>query len=264
MNIDAFRCMRQGKQLFTLSQQDAFLLAPIEQRNDKTHRALLLLHGFSSTPAVFRLLLPSLVLYYDAVLCPVLVGHGENLDSFAKVKANDWLAQTEETCEILLDQFAEVDVMGLSLGGILACHLSAKFSLHHLYLLAPALDLRLGLNHAVKLAKTLSWLGFRKVRAAAGNLYTSENYEIAYRQLPLSTIIEMLTLVQQFQFTVPTCPTDLFLGCHDLVVSSWRVADRFAEKDHINIHWLPNSAHVLPLDGDQSIILSCVKQNSAR
>ncbi|KTD31589.1 alpha/beta hydrolase [Legionella maceachernii] len=264
MDIDAFRCMRQGRQLFTLSQQDAFLLAPIEQRNDKTHRALLLLHGFSSTPAVFRLLLPSLVLYYDAVICPVLMGHAENLDSFAKVKATDWIAQTEQTCEILLEQFTEVDVMGLSLGGILACHLSVRFSLHHLYLLAPALDLRLGLSKALKLAKSLNWLGFRNIRAAAGNLYTSENCEIAYRQLPLTTIIEMLTLVQQFPFTIPSCSTDLFLGCHDFVVSSWRVADRFANKDNVNIHWLPNSAHVLPLDGDQAVILSRVKENSAR
>ncbi|KTC88034.1 MULTISPECIES: alpha/beta hydrolase [Legionella] len=263
MNIDAFRCMRQGKQLFTLNQQDSFLLAPIEQRNSKTHRALLLLHGFSSSPAVFRLLLPSLTLYYDAVVCPALIGHAENLDSFANTKAEDWISQTEQTCEFLTKQFTQVDVMGLSLGGILACHLSTRFNLHHLYLLAPALDLRLGLNHWLKIAKALNWLGFRKIRSAAGNLYSSENCEIAYRQLPITTIIEILTLIQQFQFEIPTCPTDLFLGCHDEVISSWRVADRFADKENINIHWLPNSAHVLPLDGDQSSILACIKQNLA-
>ena len=251
MNIDAFRYMRRGIHLFTLDHKDSFLLAPIEHRNNRSHRALLLLHGFSSTPAVFRLMLPSLVLYYDAVYCPVLVGHAENLDVFAKTKASDWTSQTEQTYAMLANQFTRIDVMGLSLGGILACHLSTQFNLHHLYLLAPALDLQLGLNSTIMLAKTLNWLGFRKIRAAAGDLYTSQNCELAYRQVPLPTIIELLTLIQQFQFTPPTCPTDLFLGCHDQVVSSWRVADRFADQASTNIHWLANSAHVLPLDGDQ-------------
>jgi carboxylesterase len=260
MNIDAFRYMRHGMQLFTLNKQDSSLLAPINQGGDKTQRALLLLHGFSSTPAVFRNLLPSLA-DYDAVICPVLVGHADNIEAFAKVKARDWVAQAEETCELLINKFAQVDVMGLSLGGLLACHLTTYLAVNHLYLLAPALDLQFTLNKTLKLTKILNCLGFRRIRGYAGNLHHSEHCEIAYRQLPLTTIIEMLSLVQQFQFSPPTCPTDLFLGCHDKVVASWRVADRFASRDNINIHWLPNSAHVLPLDGDLEKIIHCVKQN---
>lgn len=263
MNSDAFRCMHRGIQLSTLNKQDFPLLAPIETRGTKNHRALLLLHGFSSTPAVFRLLLPELTTSYDAVFCPVLAGHAQTLESFAKTKASEWLLQAEQTYEIVSNQFEQVDVLGLSLGGILACHLSARFSLHHLYLLAPAIDLQLTVNYCLKLAKALHWLGFRNIRSAAGNIYSSQHCEIAYRQLPLTSIIELLTLVQQFQFIPPTCPTDLFLGCHDEVVSSWRVADRFADKTNINIHWLPNSAHVLPLDGDANAIISCIQHNLA-
>jgi carboxylesterase len=263
MNIDAFRYMRGGMQLFTLNKQDSPLLAPINQRNDKTLRALLLLHGFSSTPAVYRYLLPSLA-DYDAVICPALVGHADNLEAFAKIKAHDWIAQAEQTCELLINEYRQVDVMGLSLGGLLACHLSNHLDVHHLYLLAPALDLRFKLNKTLQLAKILNWCGFSRVRGFAGNLQSSQHCEITYRQLPLTTIIELLTLVQQFQFSPPTCPTDLFLGCHDKIVASWRVADRFASKDNVNIHWLPNSAHVLPLDKDLEKIGHCVKQNLAQ
>lgn len=261
MNIDAFRCMRRGIQLFTLTKQDSSLLAPIEQRNGKKHRALLMLHGFSSTPAVFRHFLPFLSSCYDAVLCPALSGHADSLEAFAKVQRSDWYSQAEKSCELLIKEFEQVDVLGLSLGGLLACHLSTRFALHHLYLLAPAIDIKIALNKILKLVKILNWLGFSKVRCSAGNLYTSQYCEIAYRQLPLTAIIEMLTLIQQFQFTPPTCPTDLFLGCHDQVVSSWRIADRFADKDNINIHWLTNSAHVIPLDGDIEKILVCIKEN---
>ena len=263
MDRDAFRCMRRGVQISTLSKKESTHLAPIEKRGSKNHRALFLLHGFSSTPAVFRLLLPGFSDSYDAVFCPVLAGHAETLDSFAKTKSNEWILQVEQAYEDLTKHYEQVDVLGLSLGGILACHLSTRFDLHHLYLLAPAIDLQLTVNYFLKLAKVLHWLGFRKIRSAAGNLYSTPHYEIAYRQLPLTTIIELLSLVQQFQFNPPTCPTDLFLGCHDEVVSSWRVADRFADKANINIHWLPNSAHVLPLDGDANVILSCIQQNLA-
>ncbi|MBA2651559.1 MAG: alpha/beta fold hydrolase [Tatlockia sp.] len=261
MNIDAFRCMRGGIQLSVLSKQDYSWIAPIEKTCDKAGRALYLIHGFSSTPAVYRLLEPLLVKQYDAIFCPVLAGHGENIDAFAQAKAGDWITQVEQTYEGLANRFEQVEVMGLSLGGLLAAHLSKRYKLAHLYLLAPALDLLLSINNSIKLAKALSWLGFRKIRAAAGNLYTTENYEIAYRQIPLTSIIEVLTLIQEFQFSPPTCPTDVFLGCYDKVVASKRVAERFAGLANINIHWLANSAHVLPLDGDIEIIGRTIEQN---
>lgn len=260
MNIDAFRCMRHGLQLKTLTPQDASLLAPIEQRSNNNQHALLLIHGFSSSPAVYRYLLPVLSQYYDALFCPVLRGHADSIEAFAKVKAKDWLEQIEQIYKILLNEFSQIDVLGLSLGGLLACHLSLRFNLPQLYLLAPALDLHLTLKSTIIIAKILNWLGFRRIRAAAGNLYTSENCEIAYRQLPLTAIIEILMLVQEFQFISPTCPTDLFLGCHDEVVSSSRIAERFMNNPQVKIHWLANSAHVLPLDGDIHSILGCIKK----
>ena len=262
MNIDAFRCMRRGIQLFSLTKQDLSLLAPINQRNNKNQRALLLLHGFSSTPAVFRYLLPSLS-GYDAIICPALPGHADNLDAFAQAKASDWLSAVERICADLSKEFKQVDVMGLSIGGLLACHLSHQFKLNHLYLLAPALDLHLAIHRNLRLAKALNWLGFSKLRSAAGNMVSNQHCEISYRQLPIPTVIEVLTLIQQFQFSAPTCPTDLFLGCHDAIVETWRVAARFADKDNIRIHWLANSAHVIPLDGDLDIIAACVQQNLA-
>ncbi|MBA2710704.1 MAG: esterase [Tatlockia sp.] len=263
MNIDAFRGMRRGTQLFSLNKQDGPLIAPIEKKTENKERALFLIHGFTSTPAVYRFLEPSLANYYDAVFCPVLVGHAENIDIFAKAKAADWLLQVEQIYENLTNQYQQVEVMGLSLGGLLACHLSQRYNLTHLYLLAPALDLFLPLNHSIRLAKTLNWLGFRKLRSAAGNLYTSDHFEIAYRQVPLTSIIEILTLIKEFQFTPSSCPTDLFLGHYDKVVSSHLVESRFLGRPNINIHWLTNSAHVLPLDGDLETILNCVKQNQS-
>lgn len=260
MNIDDFRAMRRGIPLFALDKKDAAILAPIERRSGEKKRALLLLHGFTSTPAVFRVMLPSFS-FYDAVICPVLPGHADNLQAFAQVKAEAWLTTAVQSCELLVNEFEQVDVLGLSLGGILACYLSNQFKLHHLYLLAPALDLRLPIEKILKLARLLTCLGFQEVRGLSGDLFTNQHCEIAYRKLPLTAIIEIFNLIKQFSFNLPDCPTDVFLGCHDKVVASWRVAARFANQEHVTIHWLSNSAHVIPLDGDIENIIACMKEH---
>lgn len=261
MNRDDFLGMRRGITISTLTDNDIQAMHPVNQRNGNTRRALLMLHGFSSTPAVFRYLLPAFN-HYDAIIVPTLPGHGISLDEFAGMKAKDLLSFTETLCSNLLNEFESLDVMGLSLGGLLACHLANHFALHHLYLLAPALDLHLAINQALALAKSCHALGFRTIRAVAGNLYTSNSYEIAFRQLPLTTIIELLTLIKQFNFSLPTCPVDVFLGRHDEVVASSHVADRFEHSSQATIHWLEQSAHVLPLDGDIDAIIQCVNNHN--
>lgn len=260
MNLEDFRCMRRGVQLATLRAEDATLLKPFKRYGKEKGKVLLLLHGFASSPAVFRNLISGFT-DYDAIVAPVLPGHGDSIKAFAQIKAKDWIASVEDHCARLVAEFQQVDVLGLSLGGLLACHLSNRFTLNHLYLLAPALDLTLPLDSAINAAKCLNYIGFRKLRSSAGNIYTPEHCEIAYRQLPLTTIIEILTLIKQFEFTLPNCPTDLFLGCYDEVVASRKVAARFAGCDNTTIHWLTKSAHVIPLDGDADMIAGCVKKN---
>lgn len=261
MNLDDFRCMNRGVQLAIVQNKDAKLLQEFNQRSKGRRKALLLIHGFTSTPAVFRHFTHALS-GYDAIIAPLLPGHGESVEHFGQVKAAEWLAHVENVCAATIREFAEVDVLGLSLGGLLACHLSRHFKLHHLYLLAPCLDLQLALPGALKLAKFLHSLGFRRLRSAAGNLITTEHCEIAYRQLPITAVIEILNLVKEFEFIPPTCPTDVFLGCYDKVVDSRKVAARFAKHDNITVHWLNKSAHVIPLDNDVEMILNCIKQHN--
>lgn len=261
MNINDFRCMRQGHHLAMLTTAQAALLAPVEYSNGKKRSALLALHGFSSSPAVFRELLKNLT-GYDTVIAPVLPGHGLDLDTFAKVRRGEWLAHVDKICAKLVAEYEQVDVLGFSLGGLLACHLSYRYKLHHLFLLAPALDLHVRINKLLLLANLLHKLGFSAVRNAAGNLITKHHCEIAYRQLPLTTSMEILRLIKDFSFKVPSCPTDIFLGTHDLVVASRSVAARFANQPNCHIHWLKQTAHVLPLEDEVKEIIARI--NSLR
>lgn len=262
MNHDDFRYMRRGKQLSHLTKDELNLLLPVNHRGKGQDHALLILHGFSSSPAVYRYLIPRIE-HYDAIVCPVLPGHGESIDAFSHATAKDWLNTAINACEELTRQYKKVDVLGLSLGGLLACELSHRFQLNHLYLLAPALRLHMRLNAMLKLAYVMRSLGFHHLRNAAGNLLTDEHAEIAYRKLPISAIIEMLTLARDYQWIAPTCPVDLFLGTYDKVVDSEEVEELFESLPNVAIHWLKNSAHVLPLDNDLEEIISCINHENS-
>jgi len=262
MNQNDFRFMRRGKQLSELTSEELNLLEPVNIRGKGTERALLILHGFSSSPAVYRYLIPQ-IKHYDAIVCPVLAGHADSIKSFSESTAKDWLETAKQSCEELIKEYKKVDVLGLSLGGLLASELSHLYKLNHLYLLAPALKLKMRLDPMLKLAQALRYLGFNHLRNGAGNVLTDERAELAYRKLPVSAIIEMLTLAREYEWIAPTCPVDLFLGVHDKVVASDEVSKLFESLPNVRIHWLKNSAHVLPLDNDLKEIIECINQGKS-
>ncbi|QLZ67382.1 esterase [Legionella sp. PC1000] len=259
MNPNDFRFMRRGKQLFDLKREDFALLKPIRQLGTKQDRALLLLHGFTSSPAVYRYLIPQLN-HYDALVCPVLPGHGDSIAAFAQATANDSLECVSQECDALFKEYQKVDVLGLSFGGILACQLSARFTFNHMFLLAPALKLQMNTHQYLKLLTALQKFGFCELRGRAGNLITNTYAEISYRKIPIPALIELFTLINEYQWVTPNCPIDLFLGTHDSVVASKEVEKMFSHLPNTTIHWLVNSAHVLPLDNDLDMIAQCINQ----
>lgn len=261
MKLDDFRYMVRGQIIKSLNISEASLLTSIERKGVKQNRALLLLHGFSSSPAVYRRMLPLLTMY-DTVSCPALPGHGKSIDEFSKARADDWIECAMHACEKLTNSHQQTDVMGLSLGGLLAYHVSHYFQLNHLYLLAPALSLKMPLSLYLAVTKLLYNLGVRRIPNRAGSLCSNAHPELAYRQLPLSVIIQILTLIKTFQPRAPSCPIDVFLGRHDSVINSPKVAAHFITTPNAHIHWLEHSAHVLPLDNDMLKIITCIEENS--
>ena len=260
MKLDDFCYFHRGTVTALLPAKEAGLLEPIKKEGNPQERVLLLLHGFSSSPAVYRHMLPMLSMY-DNILCPVLPGHGESIEALSKVTAQDWVDCAMRHCETLLQTYSTVDVMGLSLGGLLAYHLSHHFPLNHLYLLAPALYLHLNVPLMLRLARVLHAFGLRRIRNHAGNLRSKTFSELAYRHVPIHTSIQILKLIQQVRFTLPTCPVDLFLGRYDEVVDNFKVAQLFQNAPQARIHWLENSAHILPLDGDVDAIIQCMTEH---
>lgn len=259
MRIDDFCFMWRGRTVRRLEEKEAHLLQPIHIVQRESGRALLLIHGFSSTPAVFRRCVPALLQQYDAIVCPALPGHADSIAAFATSTADDWMDCIEKTALHLKQSYDKLDVLGLSLGGMLAYQLQKKISINHLFLLAPAFVLCGSTGFRLGLAKILHRLGLRCIPNFAGNFHIAGDAELTYKKLPLHAIIEILDWVQHFQYSPTTCPTDVFLGRYDEVVDSQAVLKLMESDARVSLHWMEHSAHILPLDGDVSLILERLK-----
>ena len=214
--IEDFCFMRQGKLLASLKPQEQSLLQPLIIKKASSGRALLMIHGFASSPAVYREMIHQLT-NYDALFCPLLPGHGRNLQDFSETKGTDWLTFIEKTFDDIAQNYEEIDVLGLSLGGLLACHLAQKKAVGRLYLLAPALALTQTPYIPSWMVKLCHFLGLRYITNRGGSLLNTHSSELTFRQLPLTCIYEIFQLVEKFEFTPFSNNTLVFLGKYDKV-----------------------------------------------
>lgn len=100
--------------------------------------AVLLVHGYTGSVADMRFLGEYLNAAGLTVLMPRLPGHGTNGKDFLQCTANDWLrCVTDEYLE-LRSAYPRAYVAGLSMGGLLAVILAARFQPEKVALAAPA------------------------------------------------------------------------------------------------------------------------------
>lgn len=104
------------------------------------HHAVLLLHGFSSSPMEFSTLIPHLEQASIPYYVPLLTGYG--MDDFRllyQVRADDWRRDAAAAYELLSSFAEEISVVGHSTGANLALYVASKFPVRHLVLSAANL-----------------------------------------------------------------------------------------------------------------------------
>lgn len=137
----------------------------IDLQEEGSH-GVLLLHGFGDTPQTLALLARRLSKSGYSVLVPLLPGHGRSPDSFAKSRANEWVAAARDAYGAMRNRHKTVSVVGLSMGGALTVILaSEQREIPALVLIAPYL----GMPRLLRVAAATHWLwgkvlGERNVR----------------------------------------------------------------------------------------------------
>jgi alpha-beta hydrolase superfamily lysophospholipase len=143
------------------------------QRYGQGKQALLLVHGFGDSPAVWAALAPELAKQGYHVYAMRLPGWGESIDRKRNISLEDWESAIIENSSLLKEDHEKVAVLAHSLGGCLSTVLaqSDRLPADALVLYAPMLEVS---SARSPLLKTRTW------------------FKIGDKILPDSMIIESL------------------------------------------------------------------------
>lgn len=101
-------------------------------------RACLLVHGFTGGPYELAPLAEYLEQRGWHCAVPTLAGHQSPARQLKDVSYVDWIEDVVREAKRLKDEFGEFDVVGFSMGGLLAAHVANRYPVRRLVLLNAA------------------------------------------------------------------------------------------------------------------------------
>ena len=228
--------------------------------------AILLVHGFTGSPASMRPWGDYLNSHGYTVFCPRLPGHGTKWQDMDPTTWRDWYAEAERDLEELLEEYRLVFVAGLSMGGALSLRLAQERGddVAGLMLVNPAvrrpqrLDVpvfvavdRVGmLNQVARVMPT--------VPGIKNDIKKPGQDEIAYDEIPIGAAMQLIKLQDTVRSDLGKVvqPLMLFSAPNDHVVEPVNSSTVMSEVGSLRKTqiMLPESYHVATLDNDAQTI----------
>lgn len=160
------------------------------------NHGVLLIHGFTGSPAELLLLGQYLQSQKFSVLGIRLPGHGTNEKDLSHMTKEDWFASIVDGYSILRGCCTKISVVGHSMGALLALNLAAyKNDIYRLVTLAAPifLDESLGLK-LLPSRENSNGKYVRKFRRKLNNVPPAANR--TYRFMPLPSVHELVDLIE--------------------------------------------------------------------
>lgn len=219
---------------------------------------VLLLHGFTGSPAATRPLGERLAAVGYCVEVPALPGHGTTVADLATTRYTDWYGAAERVLDYLVEHTERVVVAGLSAGGTLALDLAVRRGEDVAGVVAINALLRdphpwlAGIVRAVGglvPAPPRRWLGMPPDDVARTGVV-----ETAYRRVPLAPLRSLLDELPRIRSRIEeiTGPLLVVRSTHDHTVDSEDSRALVAGARRADVRELvcERSYHVVTLDHD--------------
>jgi carboxylesterase len=217
---------------------------------------VLLVHGFTGSPASLRPWGEYLAEHGLTVSCPRLPGHGTRWQDMNLTRWEDWYAEIDRGFEELKRKVDRVFVMGLSMGGTLTLRLAEQHpgEITGLVLVNPSL---LTENKIAKLAPVLKYV-MPSAKGIKNDIKKPGQDEIAYDRMPVKAFVSMVELWARVRADLGKVdvPILVFRSTEDHVVepSSCRELQAKVSSTDMREVLLPDSYHVATLDNDAPTI----------
>ena len=238
----------------------AGLLQDFHALGDKKngHIGVVLVHGFTGSPAAMRPWAEFLNALGYSVRVPLLPGHGTKPSDLNEVQWPEWPAKVKAEIAELQKHCSQVFVAGLSMGGGTTLHVAAEVGdeLSGIILVNPMIHVR-------GISPTLAFAISRVVKfgKSVGNDIKRKGVtEYSYDKMPYRGIHQLLTMLQLTRAALPSVkvPMQLFhsVDDHTLPVSNTEIIMREVGSKNKSRIELLNSFHVATLDHDSELIFA--------
>lgn len=223
-------------------------------------KAVLLVHGYTGTPAEMRLLGEYLQSRGYTVWGVRLPGHGTDVEELKKTTAVDWYAAVEKALQELQQRFGRVMAAGLSMGGLLCLKLAQEHHIDKVALLSTPIfvpDRRLPFLNILKYL--IPYLPKNKK-----NYREADKYDLSYDKMPTKPLTSLFRMLRQCKLSLARVKTPV------LILQS--TAERTIEPrsaqyiyDHLRnaekrLVWFHNSGHILTLDAERDEVFEQVER----
>ncbi len=211
---------------------------------------VLLIHGFTGSPAELFLLGEFLNRAGFTVLCVRLAGHGTDEEDFIRTNKIDWFNSVLDGYAILKNVCEKIFVVGHSMGGLLSLKLSTVKKIDKIVTLAAPMfiaeetDIK-NLPPREKCGK----LFVTRPRRTLENVPPAVNK--VYRQTPLISIHELLDIIGDVKKLLPQISAPILIMHGEEDHTAQPESANFIEKNigsnSVKKIIVPNSGHLLPL-----------------
>lgn len=218
---------------------------------------VILLHGFTGSPAEMRLLAHALNARGYGVETPLLAGHGTRLDDLMKIEPHQWLEQIDALVQRLHDQGQRVVVAGLSLGSILALQAGLRHpEVEAVMAYSPPI---ISGDPRVLIAPLLARVLPSVARPAEDFVDPATVERIwAYDRWPSRCSVRVLGLIRatRRQLAGLQQPLLVVASRKDRVITERGVEwlRRRVGSRRVVLHWLDNSGHVITADAQWRLV----------
>jgi carboxylesterase len=215
---------------------------------------ILMLHGFTGNPASLRRIGEWLAARGHSVECPRYPGHGTTWKELGTTTWGEWVGEAERAIRELSERSHGMVLFGLSFGGAVALHLTARHPdlVRGLVLVNPYVrDRRLAAAPYLRYAR-------RSVKGIGNDIKKPGEDELPYDRIPVAALAQVARFQRLVRSELPSVRAPLLVfrsplghvvpdGNAEYVMRSVGSAD----KELVN---LKNSYHVATLDYDAELI----------
>lgn len=238
----------------------AGLLQDFQAVGDKKngHIGVVLVHGFTGSPAAMRPWAEFLNARGYSVRVPLLPGHGTKPADLNKVEWAVWPKKVTAEIAELQKHCSQVFVVGLSMGGGTTLHVAAELGgqISGIILVNPMIHIR-------GISPSLAFVISRVVKfgkSVGNDIKRVGVTEYSYDKMPYQGIHQLLTMLKLTRAALPSIevPMQLFhsVDDHTLPVSNTEIVMREIGSINKSRIELLNSFHVATLDHDSDLIFA--------